>query len=123
MKNKTRYINAVKKLIKKYRNPKNERFFETETCPLCQLRKIKNKCFPCIMSNKFGGRGCSLNKTYDLAVEFDLFGVRADFWERALPILESTPESRFTKKGWRKWNELFELDKQVYEEYMENKNE
>jgi len=129
-KKKQRTIRACRELARKYRDPQGEYFFTYDDCLLCKIHFFrnfidsKNNCLGCPLANKDGKKGCiefkSFNKAYkkfneisSLSTFFyeDLktpkeFIKRAEFFEKIIPILERIPAERFTKKGWRYFDEL-----------------
>ncbi len=134
MTKKERYIRAWVELIKKFRNPIGNVFFNEATCPLCIVSG--SSCRGCPLANKYGGMGCmdfvsaemasaaidkALDKgTYKLdgyrrVVEIDdetaqAFNACADALEKYLPVIKNIPSQRFTKEGWTYFDELSRYD-------------
>ena len=127
MNKKQRTIKACKELARKDRNPRGETFFNADSCPLCPIHHGGSNCQGCPLARKGGLIGCYRFKTYieakEAKVKFpDLsvtrvkshqvknikstFNARATFFDKIIPILERIPASRFTKKGWRYFEEL-----------------
>lgn len=111
MTKKERTIRACRELAAKYREPEGEKFFSYADCPLCLMHYC---CGGCPLANEDGFRGCGKFRTYQKAVQHSqynqrackTFNARAAFFDKIIPILEEIPASRFTKKGWKYFDEL-----------------
>ena len=104
VKKKWRTIKACWELAAKYREPEGKEFFFTRSCPLCS---IHNNCLGCSMADH--GLGCVRFKSYIYAQAAEGqkgFNARAAFFDKIIPILEGIPASRFTKKGWKYFDEM-----------------
>ena len=119
MTKKERTIQACRELAAKYREPEGKVFFDFCECSLCmihgRLARDNGDCLGCPMasSGKMTEWGCVDFTSYEEAASADLyneknpaFEVRAAFFDKIIPILEGIPTSRFTKKGWKYFNEL-----------------
>lgn len=122
-KKKWRTWKACRKLAAKYREPEGKVFFNYSECPLCQITvdAFCGDCRGCPLAYKNGTKGCGKFRTYrrayarayerysfNLAFTPDVvtFNARAAFFDKIIPILEKIPAKRFTKKGWRYFDEL-----------------
>ncbi len=118
-KKKWRTWRACRELAAKYREPEGEIFFTLGSCPLCKLhtRTALDSCRGCPLARKCGDEGCYEFNSNDIAQEYHeeheeklepnpAFEARAAFFDKIIPILEKIPASRFTKKGWKYFNEL-----------------
>ena len=124
MTNKRKTISACRQLIKKYENVnKNTSFFKHAECPLCDIHYIwLDNCKGCPLANRNGTIGCPSFKTSRRVLELTegfissrrvindelkkACQARADFFKKIIPILENIKEERFTKEGWKYFNEL-----------------
>lgn len=110
MTNKDKVIAGIKELILK-RYTLNLDI----NCPLCDIFAW---CKGCPSANKRGGCDCDSQPTFrDWGEAFDLrkekqisyqmaCKARKVMWEKALPILEKLPASRFTKAGFKFFEEI-----------------
>lgn len=129
MTKKQKIIEAAKATLRKYRNPKGNVFNKFNSCAMCEAigKKAWTNCIPCPLAHKDGDIGCSEFKSSVLkgsAIVVDEYGkitnntggefskymktkirkqlkARANFYEDIIPILESMPEKRFTRSGWK----------------------
>lgn len=118
MTKKERTIKACRELAAKYRDPEERGFFMHITCTLCRIFKVRwlfwrwrysPNCKGCPLARETGGMGCGSFKTYraaSLSRSRDAFEARAAFFDKIIPILEGIPASRFTKRGWKYFDEL-----------------
>lgn len=129
MTNKQRTIEACKQLADKYRKPKSEKFFGSNSCSLCNIFYTTNDtdCISCPLATMGGRMGCIDFYTYrrassvgtsrfnlickpflypDNAVIIPEFLARAAFFDKIIPILQEIPARRFTRSGWTYFNEL-----------------
>lgn len=113
MTKKERTIKACRELAAKYRNPEGKRFFHDEYCPLCIIHLCG--CEGCPLANEDGALGCYYFNSAKAAMKMSkqtdcvpnpAFNARAAFFDRIIPILEKIPASRFTKNGWKYFDEL-----------------
>ena len=121
MSKKKRTIVAFKELAYKYKHPVDKIFFRTTYCPLCTIHQ-EDKCYGCPLATKEGGRGCREFRTFkaaDNAMGYKFivaewfyhevkkeFDARAVFFEKYLSVIEKIPAERFTKNGWKFFEEL-----------------
>ncbi len=110
MTKKERTIKACRELAAKYRKPKGEVFFSYTECPLCSIpyNALFDDCEGCPLADEDGERGCGKFRTYREAYSGypEAYEARAAFFDRIIPILEKIPASRFTKRGWKYFDEL-----------------
>ena len=124
-KKKWRTIKACRELAAKYREPEGRCFFEIGHCSICDIHyKDDNwdrKCVGCPLANECGGGGCGHFASNYTAQEYlrshqyntdkiiltnPAFDARAAFFDKIIPILDRIPAERFTKRGWKYFNEL-----------------
>lgn len=119
---KQRTLKAVRDLEEKYRFPDGQEFFNADFCALCHIHNTGgvfylSRCIGCPLAAEDGQPGCMDFSTYLEAkiahkrIEVSprarrTFNARADFFKKIYPILEAIPPERFTKRGWKYFNEL-----------------
>ena len=124
-------IKACEELVKKYRNPDGKVFFYTATCPLCPIHYNPRTCEGCPLASKDGCIGCTEFDSYQQALKSqkgttavtghvyiafldeasmkdikEAFENRAKFFEKIIPILKKVDKKRFTRDGWKYFDEL-----------------
>lgn len=98
--NQQRFIEAAEITAQKWEQGTHD----YDHCKFCEVA-IKNfdkpfYCAPCPMANIDGGFGCVKFKSFPIVPRKSL--ERAKFHrEYLIPLIESLPASRFTKKGWK----------------------
>ncbi|KKM61140.1 hypothetical protein LCGC14_1534710 [marine sediment metagenome] len=112
MTKKERTIKACRELAAKYREPEGKGlFFRRDSCPLCLIHdpNYSAGCVGCPLADKGGDTGCIDFRTYKRANRCRTsysYNARAAFFDKIIPILEGIPASRFTKRGWKYFDEL-----------------
>ena len=126
MTKKEKTIKACKEMIFRYRNPLNYDFFKEKYCPLCKVHLTKINaiyCKGCPLADILGQTGCiyfrsfhharNAHSSFSILYTSDAIDRwkeaalrRAEFFEKIIPILEKIPEKRFTKNGWRYFDEI-----------------
>jgi len=123
-------IEAHQQIAKKYRTATDEEcLFNHHSCPLCRIHGVPsiihaNNCRGCPLANKEGAMGCDEFLSYQEAINYfnrslyliipnNSFDKRAKFHEKLIPILEQIPAKRFTKKGWKYFEEVEQVEKRM----------
>ena len=114
--NKQKFLDAAELLIKMY-SPGGSRWVirafdrSDSDCPLCKItdRMKTADCTPCPLANKENFMGCLLFESYKDVMRRDGYKAltkRKEFWQKTIPILKNIPAKRFTKTGWKYFEEL-----------------
>lgn len=125
---KDKTIVDCRELVKKYRNPRRQIFFNHLFCNLCKTYYAvpENRCQGCFV---FDGRAdaCSRMETYRLAgayhelkipkMDFTGLEIRARFHELTIEILKKIDAQFFTPEGWEyeAFAAIRELDRKLAE--------
>ena len=129
---KERTIKAFERIIRKYRDPLGRRFFAYPDCPLCSIHAYGDidgyepvSCRGCPLADIDGRVGCTSFISYIYAYTAikeslsgmryvsnvsasikEAFDARAKFFEKYLSVIKNIPAERFTREGWKYFDEL-----------------